>query len=199
MFVTHRRSSSTPSITSNGTAPPLSPPPSTTVAELQEKTFDTLKDRNVTPKVNLQTRLVRCAARRAPGKAPSGISDDERLYLGVVKCLVNQPQYLSITLTDANPASLLIQEDKLPLFGADDVLLGDKEEILIPILLDLRDFPVDSTGIVCGVAGRLYGETCNGLFPDCEPVDMSYLSTARAGTVMVLEADIDRAMKALEI
>jgi hypothetical protein len=39
------------------------------------------------------------------------------------------------------------------------ILLGSKEDILIPITLDLRDVPIDATGIVCGVAGRLADAT----------------------------------------
>ena len=75
-----------------------------------------------------------------------------------------------------------------------DVLLGSKDEYLVPITLDLRDLPMESTGIVCGVAGRLVGETSGGFQ---EPVEMSYLSTARAGTVMVAEHELERALEAL--
>jgi len=53
---------------------------------------------------------------------------------------------------------------------------------------------MESTGIVCGVAGRLVGETTGQLE---EPVEMSYLSTARAGTVMVAEEELERALDAL--
>lgn len=69
-----------------------------------------------------------------------------------------------------------------------------KDEHLVPITLDLRDLPAESTGIVCGVAGRLLGETSEGFQ---KPVEMSYLSTALAGTVMVQEKELDRALDAL--
>jgi hypothetical protein len=85
----------------------------------------------------------------------------------------------------------------LPMFDTDpDILLGSKDDLLIPIILDFRELPVDSTGIVCGVAGRLVGGTKGG-FEDA--VEMSYLSTARAGTVMVAQNDISRAMAALNM
>lgn len=74
------------------------------------------------------------------------------------------------------------------------MLLGSKDDILIPITLDLRGLPLESTGIVCGVASRLVGGTTAGLEG---PVEMSYLSTARAGTVMVAEEEIERAIWAL--
>jgi hypothetical protein len=85
----------------------------------------------------------------------------------------------------------------LSMFGNDDVLLGSKEDVLIPIVLDLRGLPVDSTGIVCGVAGKLVGGTSGTYFDKNEAVEMSYLSTARAGTVIVAEEDLSRAVEAL--
>ena len=81
-------------------------------------------------------------------------------------------------------------------FGSDNVLLGNKDAVLIPITLDLQPLPFEATGIVCGVAGKLAGGSETG--PLLWPIEMSYLSTARAGTVMVDEKDIERAMAALE-
>lgn len=171
-------------------AQPPTPPPTITIPELQKRTFDLLKEYKVVPKVTPGAELILCAGRR------STTTPGETVHLGLVQCLVNQPDYLSITLTDTEPPSLLIERDQLYVFGAQDTLLGNKHEILIPIMLDLRQLPVESTGIVCGVAGRLCGE--HGSFLDkTDPIDMSYLSTARAGTVMVAEDDIDRAMEAL--
>jgi hypothetical protein len=170
---------------SYGVAPP-SPPPTTTIDELQVKTFETLRKRDVVPQVNKRTELVLCAGRRSL-KGRTG--DDRGLYLGLVQCLISTPSYFSLTLTDAEPPSLLLQKDMLGLFGNEDVLLGRKDDVKIPILLDLRGLPVDSTGIVCGVAGRLVGGG--------EGIEMSYLSTARAGTVIVAEDDLARAVAAL--
>jgi len=77
----------------------------------------------------------------------------------------------------------------------ESVLLGNKEDVLVPIILDLRNLPTESTGIVCGIAGRLVGGTRDAFR---ENVEMSYLSTAKAGTVMVPEGDLDRAMDAFK-
>jgi hypothetical protein len=120
---------------------------------------------------------------------------DDALHLGLVKCLIVQPypRFLSLTLTDTEPASLLLDHTLLPNF-TQDILLGSKDEYLTPITLDLRDLPVESTGIVCGVAGRLVGATTGQIE---SPVEMSYLSTARAGTVMVAEEELERALGAL--
>ncbi|RPB26930.1 hypothetical protein L211DRAFT_779960 [Terfezia boudieri ATCC MYA-4762] len=194
---THHRSTSASSISSV----PSTPLP-TTIEELEAKTFATLKRQNVVPTVSTNTRLVLCAGRRRVSRAGTTMrSDDGGLYLGLVKCLVSQPEFLSVTLTNHEPASLLLQKDLLPMFGSTDSLLGTKGDVLIPIVLDLRGLPVESTGIVCGVAGRLVGRTGGGaLFGDAsDSVEMSYLSTARAGTVMVAEEDIERAIGALSL
>ncbi|KAG0641663.1 hypothetical protein HOY80DRAFT_1038577 [Tuber brumale] len=187
----HRNSSSASSFNI-----PPSPPP-TTVGELQIKTFETLRKQSVVPQVNKNTRLVLCAGRRSVNKGRG--SDDRGLYLGLVKCLISKPQFLSVTLTDAEPASLLLEKEMLPIFGSDDALLGSKEDVLIPILLDLRGLPVDSTGIVCGVAGKLVGGTTGEILDRTEAIEMSYLSTARAGTVIVAEDDLARAVAALGV
>jgi len=58
---------------------------------------------------------------------------------------------------------------------------------------------VDSTGIVCGVAGKLVGGTTGEILDRTEAIEMSYLSTARAGTVIVAEDDLARAVAALGV
>ncbi|KAI9766278.1 MAG: hypothetical protein M1840_006692 [Geoglossum simile] len=178
--------------------PPGTPPPAS-VDELQTRTFATLKKQNITPRVNPQIRLIQCAG-RSPQDLPSvpGAMEHD-LHLGLVKCLVEKPQFLSVTLTDTEPASLLLQKESVVHFDNDEVLLGSKEDILIPIMLDLRELPLESTGIVCGVAGKLVGSSIGSLSHSTSPVEMSYLSTARAGTVMVGEAELDRAISALKM
>jgi hypothetical protein len=182
--------------------PPGTPPPAN-ISELQTRTFATLKRRSIVPTVDSEIRLVQCAGRRdsANGMSQSRTRNsttsaaDDALHLGLVKCLIAppHPRFLSLTLTDTEAASLLLDHTLLPNF-TQDVLLGSKEEYLTPITLDLRDLPVESTGIVCGVAGRLVGATAGHIE---SPVEMSYLSTARAGTVMVAEEELERALGAL--
>ncbi|KAK6339437.1 hypothetical protein TWF718_008852 [Orbilia javanica] len=183
-YVTHHRAPSE--------SQPPTPPPTITIPELQERTFNSLKQHNISPQVSRNSELLLCAGRRSTSLTP-----DETMHLGLVQCLINKPDFLSVTLTDTEPPSFLLERHMLRLFGPEDTLLGNKHEILIPITLDLRDLPVESTGIVCGVAGRLCGDT-GGFLERSDPVEMSYLSTARAGTVMVAEDNIDRAMLALQ-
>ncbi|KAF2646883.1 hypothetical protein P280DRAFT_20770 [Massarina eburnea CBS 473.64] len=182
--------------------PPGTPPPAN-ISELQIRTFATLKRRNIHPSVDSDLRLVQCAGRKdstdnmhQSGNRRSVTSTaEDALHLGLVKCLISlpHPKFLSLTLTDTEPASLLLDHTLLPNF-TQDILLGSKDDYLIPIMLDLRELPMESTGIICGVAGRLVGATSGQLE---STVEMSYLSTARAGTVMVGEDELDRALSAL--
>lgn len=196
-FVSHsRHASSGSNITTN---PPLTPT-ITTISELEQKTFETLRQQNVKPVADESIKLVSCAARQSSRAINGG--NDGALKLGLIRSIVSKPKFFSVTLTDTEPASLLLQQEMISLFGSEpNALLGNKEDVQIPIILDLRGLPVESTGIVCGVAGRLAGgtkdEQIGGLGGGS--VEMSYLSTARAGTVIVGENDLSRAMAALSM
>ncbi|MCJ1475850.1 hypothetical protein MMC13_004514 [Lambiella insularis] len=184
----HRNTSSTSSFE---TIPPSTPPPAT-VFELQARTFALLRRRDIVPQVHRSIRLVQCAGRRDSLGGGHDTAQYLKLQIGLTKCIVHPPRFLSLTLTESEPPSLLLEKATVPLFGASDVLLGSKDEYLIPITLNLEPLPFEATGIVCGVAGKLVG---GGL--GVQAVEMSYLSTARAGTVMVNEVDLERAVEAL--
>lgn len=77
--------------------------------------------------------------------------------------------------------------------GAGKNILLQDDRTHMAIVLDLRDLPDGSTGIVCGVAGRLIERmTDQGL-----PFNMSYLSTAKAGNVIVQQDEVEDALEAL--
>lgn len=201
-----------PSTSSNHSDPPPSTPPPTNVAELQVRTFETLKKRDVVPYIIPDLQLIQCSGREKPpsgfgggyatrpsltrtqtgngAHAPSWVDTvDTKLYAGLVSALVSRPRFLSITLAQDDAPSLLLDKALLPIFG--DSLVGDTEGNLVPIFLDLVSLPFEATGIVSGVAGRLVQEMQIG-----ESAELSYLSTARAGAV-ILSAEQSR--RALEI
>ena len=180
---------------------PKTPPP-TSVSELQTRTFATLRKRNIIPSVDPEIRLVQCAGHSQPSTSNSS-SSESAFRLGLVKCFATRPRFLSLTLTDSEEPALLLEQRLLQYFPP-DTLLGATTDTIIPITLDLRDLPLESTGIVCGVAGRLVGVTSTIAVPNghgdrrgSAPVEMSYLSTARAGNVMVPEDELERAVEAL--
>lgn len=214
-FSHHRRGSSKNA--SATTSPPNTPLPSN-VAELQTRTFDLLKKRSVVPHVDSGLELVQCSGRETsqlspevfnprppssrhihgPGSAgganghrqPAWVDNvDTKLYTCIISALVSQPRFMSLTLAQDDPPSLLLDRKLLPLFG--DSLVGDTEGRLIPIFLDLVTLPFEATGIVCGVAGRLVQD-----MEMASTSELSYLSTARAGAVILSE---EQSIRALDI
>ncbi|KAK1780419.1 ACT domain-containing protein [Copromyces sp. CBS 386.78] len=191
---------------------PTTPPPSD-AGELQLKTFETLKRRNVVPFVEPGLRLVHCSGRektsihgggggeggRGHGHSNSMAGEngdtngggyprrrrnswidtvDTKLYTSIISALVSQPRFLSVTLAQDDPPSLLLDKALVDLFG--NSLVGPTEGTLVPIFLDLVNLPFEATGIVSGVAGRLVKD-----MPMAESAELSYLSTARAGAVIL--------------
>lgn len=180
---------------------PSTPPPET-VAELQSRTFNLLRKRSVTPYVEDGLRLVQCSGRETAhiaaamahhSRRPANGSPrqtwldnvDTKLYTALVSALVSQPRFLSVTLARDDPPSLLLDRELLGIFG--DSLVGDTEGEMVPIFLDLSGLPFEASGIVCGVAGKLAAE-----MRECE--GLSYLSTARAGAVILPGDMVGRAL-----
>jgi hypothetical protein len=183
-----------------------------------------LKRNNVIPAVDSKILLANCA-----GSREYNPTDEERLKNDLLQVLlstaapgtesvdkrtISPPEldfgvkFLSVTITSGEPISVLLEERLLERLGGS--LLGAKSEddALIPITLDLRDLPLEATGIVCGVAGRLAQgntDTDKRLTPSptsgespSEPIEISFLSTARAGTVIVRANQLEKALEALE-
>jgi cellobiose dehydrogenase (acceptor) len=200
-------------------------PPPANADELQARTFKTLAKNNITPLVDPTLRLITCAGMKdssggdgdgdgsgnySPSSSSSGdISGatfsptETALRHGLVLCLTSHPapRFLSITLNDNESTSLTLEKGLLPRFFPDrgeDILLGNNGQEQIPIMLDLGGLPLESTGIVCGVAGRLNdgmrGRVAGGR--GAEMFNLSYLSTAKAGHVIVYEHELEDAMAA---
>lgn len=194
--------------------PPSTPPPNN-VAELQARTFETLRKRSVVPYIITDLQLIQCSGRERTALAGSSYSQlrpsltrtqtwngqrgqtswldtvDTKLYTGLVSALVSTPRFLSITLAQDDAPSLLLDKNLLSIFG--DSLVGDTEGNLVPIFLDLVNLPFEATGIVSGVAGRLVQE-----MQMQESAELSYLSTARAGAVILSSEQSIRALGILE-
>ncbi|TVY18147.1 hypothetical protein LARI1_G003657 [Lachnellula arida] len=190
-------------IPSTSSEPPSTPPP-TNVAELQIRTFSRLKKKHVIPFVEPGLHLVQCSgkeilhedeypSRNGNGATHSWLENiDPKLYMGLVSALVQQPRFLSVTLAQDDAPSLLVDKSLLWLFG--NSIAGDTDGDLVPIFLDLVDLPLESTGIVCGVAGKLVDEMRGSTV---ELPELSYLSTARAGAVVLSGEGSVKALDAL--
>lgn len=222
-FVSPQAHSRGPSIGSSSSGgsnqlPPSTPPPSN-AAELQTRTFELLRKRRVVPYVEPGLSVVLCSGRdlemeqmtdfggggrrgRAPlSRRPTGNGHacrswldhvDTQLYTSLISVLALQPRFLSMTLAQEDPPSILLDKAHLSVFG--DSVVGDTEGDLVPIFLDLEHLPLEATGIVSGVAGRLVSEM-RALEPAVTE-QLSYLSTARAGAVVLSS---EQSAKALEV
>ena len=164
----------------------------------------------------LQVLLATCPATSSAVSAShpskSGLGFDSFSDIGEDSSTPNfSTRFLSLTLTDNEPISVLLEHALLGHLGRS--LLGSRgdEDVLVPITLDLRDLPLEATGIVCGVAGRLAQRTASPMSEDDDSpgggdatagaeqvAEISFLSTARAGTVIVKESELERAVRALE-
>ncbi|KAG6011354.1 hypothetical protein E4U43_008369 [Claviceps pusilla] len=186
-------------------------PPPFSNEYLQSGTFDLLRKRGITPYVAPDLEVIACSARDAAAFVdayaritcvvgreiyPAAIDRENwiervetKFYLAIVSLLLSQPRFASVTLARDDPPSLLLDKNLLHLFGNSAV--GDMDAILIPIFLDLVSLPTEVTGIVCVVSGRLVQE-----LKMKATSELSYLSTARAGVVMLPK---QQAIKALEI
>ena len=180
---------------------PLTPstPPPTTVCELQSKTFKLLKRHTITPIVDENIVLVTCSGVKDTTATTSASNFSEgKIQLGLTKCLttVPPPAFLSITLTDSESASITLEKRLTSHFynNGEELLLGHDGPEQVPITFDLQDLPVESTGIVCGVASRLT-DGMKGRIGDV--FNMSYLSTAKAGHVTVYRDELEEALEAL--
>lgn len=104
---------------------------------------------------------------------------------------------MSITLTQTDTVSLTLDQELLSQFpSSGEGILLQNDQTYYAIVFDLRKLPEESTGIICGVAGRLLDRLGDegqgeGTF------NMSYLSTARTGNVIVREDEVGEALEAL--
>ncbi|KAJ4147932.1 hypothetical protein LMH87_002426 [Akanthomyces muscarius] len=191
---------------------PDTPPAS--IAELQRKTFELLKKRNVAPFVDTHLELLLAGGRDvsqlpggyncypSPNRRKSSLPEarrattwadgvDPRLFNCIVSALVSQPKFLSVTLAEEDPPSVLMDKKLLSLFG--DSVVGDFNTTLVPIFLNLENLPSEVTGIVSGVAGKLVQE-----MKVRNMLEMSYLSTARASAVVLPQEQAERALSILD-
>lgn len=154
----------------------------------------------IQPFVDQNTRLLLTGAR-------SSSSTDEAVELAIVRTLVKHPKYFSVSMTSGQ-ISFLVDYETSQEFP-EHALLGSTTDFVIPITLDLRKLPEDITGVVSGVASQLldhsfaYNEindnndiTNNNDNTQNNRINISYLSTAKSGVVMVSEDNINVAFEA---
>lgn len=197
--------------TSSSSAPTT--PPARDIPELQIRTFTKLKQHNIEPNVDRSLRLINCASSREASDADMSDLKDDLLRILLATNLTKSvsstndvsTSFLAFTLTSNEPPSLLLEERLMPRLVSASSLLASRseEDILTPIILDLRNLGWNATGIVGGVAGQLsqhalFHELSEEATEDVNFVEVSFLSSAKAGSIIVQAERLDRCLKALQ-
>ncbi|ODV78023.1 uncharacterized protein CANTADRAFT_7487 [Suhomyces tanzawaensis NRRL Y-17324] len=154
--------------------------------DLETATFRLFENANIKPVINQDVKLLLTGARSGEVNAT---------ILKAAKVLTSTefiPSYFAITRTSINEVSLILPKSskKRSRMGFDSKsIIGSAQDIIIPITIDFQKLPLDSTGIVAGVASRLI----NGFtqYKDEDYVfEMNYLSMAKLGIIMIPEENV---------
>lgn len=152
------------------------------VGDIEASTLRLFKEHGITPKISKKSKLLLTGAR--PGEVSNSFTKTARcIGAGIV------PDYFAITRTSSNEVSLILPGSarKREYLGFDfKSIIGSATDIILPITVDLTKLPIDSTGIVAGLASRIISNAGNSAF------EMTYLSMARAGVVMIPEENLDK-------
>lgn len=155
-------------------------PQSTDGSKLEIGVFEQFKKASIKPEINEKVNLLLTGAR-------SGEVTNTILKTAKNISSNNIPDYFSITRTSINELSLLLPKSssKRSLMGFNSRnIVGSIQDVIIPITIDLYKLPLDSTGIVAGVASHIV----NGIKASSSTIDsleMNYLSMARSAIIMI--------------
>lgn len=162
--------------------------------KLEITTFNLFKSSKIKPKINKQVNLLLTGAR--PGETMDTIFKTAKIISAN-----NVPDYFAITRTSINEVSLILPKSarKRELMGfSTNNIIGSDQDVIVPITIDLYKLPLDSTGIVAGLASKII----NGIRDTPElvgsPFEMNYLSMARSAIVMIPRENLDVVTKILK-
>ena len=171
-------------------------PQITTTNDLQNRALALLERYDIKPKFDEDLHLVQCASRAE--NPDTFVADELALQHGLTRSLIQRPNFLSVTMTRDQSASLLLEKRLVSNFDMahashwENVLLGAKDDFLVPVSLDLSPLDIEASGIICGVAGRLVQG------PGVKhPIEMTYLSGAKSGFILLDQMDLNDAINAL--
>lgn len=157
-----------------------------TLKNLQEDTHQLFKTANIRPKIHKNKKCLLTGAR--PGEVKSCIEKTSAcIAAGTV------PEYFAMTRTANDEMSLLLpgSSRKRAHLGFDSrSIVGLLQDAIIPITVDLSKLPLDSTGIVAGLASSLL-ESMKATDPGkLATFEMNYLSMACSAVIMIPEENL---------
>ena len=155
--------------------------------KLEERTFESFKQSQIHPMINNKVKLLLTGSRQ--GEVNNAIIKSAR----ILSSTETIPNYFAITRTYYNEVSLVLpksSKQRIRLGFDSKYIIGSTQDIIIPITIDFSKLPLDSTGIVAGLASKLItaGENVSELY---------YFSMARSGVVMIPQENIDTIAKIL--
>lgn len=145
------------------------------------KTMKILADANITPKIHRKVKLLLTGAR--PGEVKQSIlKASQSIAASAV------PDYFAITRSSFSEISLILpgSSKQRALMGFDfRSIIGSALDVITPVAVDLSKLPIDSAGIVAGLASSLWKSVRLNDEPETERFDMNYLSMARSAVVLI--------------
>lgn len=164
----------------------------TSVEQQLHANFETYGSQ-ITPQINYNVKLLLTGSR--PGEENNTIFKTAKLISSN-----RVPSYFSITRTSSSEVSLILPKSSKARaamgFGS-KFIIGSTDDILLPITVDLNTLPLDSAGIVSGLASKII----NGIkqAPDSadNSYEMCYLSMAKSGVVMIPQENIELVARVL--
>lgn len=145
------------------------------------KTMKILADANITPKIHRKVKLLLTGAR--PGEVKQSIlKASQSIAASAV------PDYFAITRSSFSEISLILpgSSKQRALMGFDfRSIIGSALDVITPVAVDLSKLPIDSAGIVAGLASSLWESVRLIDEPETERFDMNYLSMARSAVVLI--------------
>ncbi|OBA24485.1 hypothetical protein METBIDRAFT_37765 [Metschnikowia bicuspidata var. bicuspidata NRRL YB-4993] len=150
-------------------------------------TMNILADTKITPRIHRKVKLLLTGAR--PGQVKQSIVKASQTIAADAV-----PDYFAITRSSFNEISLILpgSSKQRALMGFDfRSIIGSALDVIIPVTVDLSKLPIDSAGIVAGLASSLWESVRSLNEPATERFDMNYLSMARSGVIMIPRENLD--------
>ncbi|WEJ95082.1 hypothetical protein PSN45_002591 [Yamadazyma tenuis] len=153
---------------------------------LEDRVFKLFKDSNIKPCIDKNVSLLLTGSRS---------NDVAATILKAAANLAanNIPDYFAITRTSQNEVSLILPRSskKRSKMGFQSrFLIGSTQDIINPVTIDLQKLPLDSTGIVAGVASKIF-TGINSLPGSDYPFELNFLSMARSAILMIPKENVE--------
>ncbi|CAK7895052.1 hypothetical protein CAAN1_05S01332 [[Candida] anglica] len=156
--------------------------------DIEQRAFELFNRANVKPIINKSIKLLLTGSRS--GEVSRTLLKTAQNLASTDIQSVLFPQYFAVTRTSLNEVSLLLPKSsktRAKMGFPSKYIIGSTQDSIIPVTIDLNALPLDSTGIVAGLASRLLSgnKRVSSL-----PLEMSYLSMAKSGIIMIPKENI---------